>query len=136
MFLTAKYATDITDILEKPFRRNSESVVLINYRINQSLHFKLMWNHDILELRRICTLQVRKLWRNLPFDGPNMKAWSLWNASHSNNSSKQNRKMRRNIFWFNPPFSQNVKTNIGKMFLKLIRKHFPRSLVIQNQWWL
>ena len=28
--------------------------------------------------------------------------------------------------WFNPPFSQNVKTNIGKTFLKLVKQHFPK----------
>ena len=31
----------------------------------------------------------------------------------------------RNIIWFNPSFTQNVKTNIGKIFLNLIKKHFP-----------
>ena len=42
--------------------------------LNQSLHFSLMWNHNILYLRRICALQVRGLWQNSPFAGPNMKA--------------------------------------------------------------
>ena len=28
---------------------------------------------------------------------------------------------------FNPPHSQNVKTNIGKAFIKLVKKHFPRG---------
>ena len=27
--------------------------------------------------------------------------------------------------WFNPPFSESVKNNIGKEFLKLVDKHFP-----------
>ena len=40
------------------------------------------------------------------------------------NDKKKSRK--RKIIWFNPPFSSNVKTNIGKEFIKLIRKHFPR----------
>ena len=44
---------------------------------NQSLHFRLMWNHDILDLRQIFALQVRKLWRNSPFSDPNMKACLL-----------------------------------------------------------
>ena len=26
---------------------------------------------------------------------------------------------------FNPPFSQNVKTNVGEKFLKLVYKSFP-----------
>ena len=33
----------------------------------------------------------------------------------------------RKVIWFNLPYSLNVKTNIGKVFLKLVRKHFPRS---------
>ena len=32
----------------------------------------------------------------------------------SNNNNKKKRK--RNIIWFNPPFSENVATNIGKNF--------------------
>ena len=36
------------------------------------------------------------------------------------------RQRKRNITWFNPPFNKACKTNIGKEFLKLIDKHFPR----------
>ena len=31
------------------------------------------------------------------------------------------------VVWFNPPYSQSVKTNIGTMFIKLVRKHFPKN---------
>ena len=41
----------------------------------------------------------------------------------STTNSKQQRK--RNIIWFNPPYSMNVATNIGRFFLNLIKKHFP-----------
>jgi len=34
-------------------------------------------------------------------------------------------KRRRNILWFNTPFSKNVRTNFGRTFLSLVRKHFP-----------
>ena len=37
------------------------------------------------------------------------------------------RNRNRKVIWFNPQYSLNVKTNIGKVFLKLVRKHFPRS---------
>ena len=37
------------------------------------------------------------------------------------------RNRNRKVIWFNPPYSLNVKTNIGKIFLKLGRKNFPRS---------
>ena len=29
--------------------------------------------------------------------------------------------------WFNPPFSLNVKTKVGKIFLKLLKRHFPKE---------
>ena len=41
-------------------------------------------------------------------------------------SPQTNTNRKRNIIWFNPPFSQNVKTNIGKKFMALLDKHvFP-----------
>ena len=40
-----------------------------------------------------------------------------------NNQNKK--KIKRNIIWFNPPYSKSVKTNIGRRFPKLISKHFP-----------
>ena len=37
------------------------------------------------------------------------------------------RNRQRNITWFNPPYSQNVETKVGKCFLQLIDLHFPKS---------
>ena len=31
------------------------------------------------------------------------------------------------VIQFDPPYSQNVKTNIGKLFIQLVRKHFPKN---------
>ena len=36
------------------------------------------------------------------------------------------RKRQCNIIWYNPPYSISVQTNIGRIFLKLIDKHFPK----------
>ena len=41
--------------------------------------------------------------------------------------NKKSRCRKRNILWFNPPYSSSVKTNVGAKFLKLIDKHFPKS---------
>ena len=37
------------------------------------------------------------------------------------------RYRRRNIIWYNRPFSKNVKTNIVKQFLHLLGKYFSRN---------
>ena len=33
----------------------------------------------------------------------------------------------KKILWFNPPYNQQVQTNIGKLFIRLAKKHFPRD---------
>ena len=38
-------------------------------------------------------------------------------------TKKKNRK--RNILWFNPPWNSEVKTNVGKEFLKIVDECFP-----------
>ena len=39
-------------------------------------------------------------------------------------TTRPRRTLQRNIIWYNPPFSNNVQTNIGKTFLRLVSKHF------------
>jgi hypothetical protein len=41
--------------------------------------------------------------------------------------TKRKRTRTRKITWFNPPHSDNVKTNIGKKFFNLLDKSFPPS---------
>ena len=50
--------------------------------------------------------------------------------TYKDSPTPTNREMingKRKIFWFNPPYNQNVSTNITKIFLKLVDKHFPRT---------
>ena len=44
---------------------------------------------------------------------------------HTALNSRKNRQ--RNIIWFNPPYSMNVRKNIGREFLNLFSKHFPKN---------
>ena len=37
------------------------------------------------------------------------------------------RKKQRNVLWFKQHYSKTVKTKIGKFFLQLIKKHFPKD---------
>ena len=47
---------------------------------------------------------------------------------HQHNSNKRTRK----IIWFNPPFTQTVKTNVAKLFFRLLDKHFPKSHLLHK----
>ena len=45
--------------------------------------------------------------------------------ANRNESNNNNSRRKRRVTWFNPPYSQNVTTNVGKSFLKLLDKCFP-----------
>jgi hypothetical protein len=42
------------------------------------------------------------------------------------------RSWKRNITWYNPPFSKNVATNIGQTFLKILDEEFPISHILHK----
>ena len=44
-----------------------------------------------------------------------------------NKTTRTSRRRKRNIVWFNPPYSRNVATNIGKEFFNLLQTHFPKQ---------
>ena len=48
-------------------------------------------------------------------------------ADNSGEVNHQKRNRKRNIIWFNPPYSKSVTTNVGRYFLKLLDKHFPKT---------
>ena len=41
--------------------------------------------------------------------------------------NRNTRPRRKGILYFNPPYSMSVKTSVGKIFLQLIDKHFPKT---------
>ena len=43
------------------------------------------------------------------------------------NKQRSTNKRSRNIIWFNPPFSQTVKTNVAKKFFHLLDKQFSKA---------
>ena len=47
--------------------------------------------------------------------------------AEQNRATRTSRKRRRRIVWYNPPFSKNVATNIGREFFKLLQLHFPKQ---------
>ena len=50
------------------------------------------------------------------------------NLAYQKPEKKSSRKRKpRDVIYFNPPFSKSVSTNVIKLFLKLIDKHFPKG---------
>ncbi|PIK42409.1 hypothetical protein BSL78_20735 [Apostichopus japonicus] len=49
------------------------------------------------------------------------------NSTESSKKQPRKKPRTRNIIWFNPPYSRNVKSNVGKLFFRLLAKHFPKG---------
>ena len=56
--------------------------------------------------------------------------------AYQGESKDKKRRRTRSRIWFNPPFCKSVKTNLGKIFIALVKKHFnknnPLSKIINN----
>ena len=52
------------------------------------------------------------------------------NFNQDENSTRKNRS--RKVRYFNPPYSLNVKTNVGAKFLRIIDECFPKSHVLRK----
>ena len=53
-------------------------------------------------------------------------------SPQSSVSTRQRKKRHRNVTWYNPPYSKNVATNIGRIFLKILDEEFPENHVLHK----
>ena len=47
--------------------------------------------------------------------------------SNDNDNPRTSKQRKRNMIWFNSPFSKNVGTKIGRYFLNLLDKHLSQD---------
>ena len=47
-------------------------------------------------------------------------------------AKKRRKRAPRRVTWFNPPYSMNVATNVGRDFLRLIDQHFPPGHILHS----
>ena len=128
---------DLTDGTYKPYRKPNDEPLYINRlsnhppAITRQLPLSVNKRINKLSCNRTSFDASSQLYNNalrqsnydatLTYDQPTS------NDNDSANSSTQRRNRQRNVIWYNPPYSKNVKTNIGQQFLQLIDKHFPTS---------
>ena len=53
-----------------------------------------------------------------------------WKENSINNTSNKQRKCK--IIWFNPPYNKSIVTNVTKIFLKLLDKHFLKNIKLHK----
>ena len=52
--------------------------------------------------------------------------YTATNTSATESSRRKKKRKNRDVIWYNPPFNRGTKTNLGKEFLALIDKNFPK----------
>ena len=125
---------NLNDGTYKPYRRPNDETLYINAKSNHppnivkqlpiSIEYRLRIlssNENILDE---AALHYQDVLNKCGYD------YKLSYNPHNQNCNKESRsrKRKRNIIWFNPPFSKNVFTNVAKYFLNLVNKHFPPNI--------
>ena len=77
--------------------------------------------------KRFCLSSTKKIFENVK-DYYEQRL-QRWGYNEKLNYTEENYEINKkswkcNILWFNPPYRKSVKTTIGKLFLRLINKHF------------
>ena len=126
----------ITDFLNVTFDLRTGKYYPYRQVKNELLYTHKQSNHPPSTAKQITTMISKKISKiscdKECFD----KAAPDYNIALKNNRFNKNikftprppqrRKRSRNILWFHPPFSSYVNANIGKIFLRLLDKHFPK----------
>jgi hypothetical protein len=130
------------DLIEVDFldvRMNLDSGKYCPYRKpnDQPLYINTQSNHPPMIIKKIPEMIGRRIsdisCNEEEFEkAKGMYEEALTNSGHKgqleyqdNTNRTKKRQRSRKVIWFNPPYSSNVTTNIGRKFFQLIEKHFP-----------
>ena len=118
---------NLTDSNYKPYHKPNDEICYIHKESNhppsitKQLPISIETRLSKLSLNeKVFNESVSIYQEALDKSGCNHK--TTFQKTSTNNTQRKQRK--RNIIWFNPPFSKSVVTKIGKTFLRLIDKHF------------
>ena len=127
-----------TDVLDFSFNLNTEKYFFSKKPNNTLIYIHSKSNHPRSIIKQLPSMTNKRI-SSISCKGTKFnKAKIMYETALKNSGSQatikfekpsQNKRRNRNkkVIWFNPPFSLSIKTDIGKEFFKLIRKHFPRN---------
>ena len=120
--------------MDVTFDLRSEKYYLYRKDNNQLLYINKQSNHPPTFTKQILSMVSRRISDISSNKGYFDKAAPAYNNALKISGFKENVEFtstppprsnrKRKIIWFNPPYSANVKTNIGRIFLQLTDKHF------------
>ena len=127
---------DLANNCYMPYRKDNSSIKYINNKSNHPMILKK--NLPKMIENRLNRLSTNpKIFNDAKTDYQTALRKSnfkhkLEYTEKTNITDKKRRKRTRKILFFNPPYCQSVKTNVGKKFLNLIDKHFRSENMKKN----
>ena len=123
---------DLNDGSYQPYRKPNAETHYIHIQSDHppSITKQLPWSIE----KRLSQLSSSKdiFYKTAPYYeqrlnscGYNEKLTYQQHGENIENIKNIRKNRKRNIIWFNPPYSKSLKTNIGKYFFRLLNKHFP-----------
>ena len=114
----------------RPFKKANADLTYINAKSNHPSNIKKQLPKMVND--RISKLSSsEQIFNNeyIPYKDALTDAGYTSNMTYDRNQPHQTnaRCRRKKVIWFNPPFSQTVKTNVAKQFLSLVNKHFKNT---------
>ena len=127
-----------TDFLDVSFNREMDSFFPYRKPSNTPFYVHSESNHPPSIIKQLPSMSNRRISNLSCNENEFNKAKPLYESALKNSRfdyrmkfeapvENARRNRNRKVIWFNPPYSLNVKTNISKVFLKLVRKHFLSS---------
>ena len=116
----------------KPYRKPGDKPMYVNFMSNHPP--QVLKNIPLGINKRLCEISSSKevflnaippYQKELDECGYNYKL--VWIEEGAMQSKKKKKTRSKPKVWFNPPFGMNVQTNVGREFLALIDKHFPKG---------
>ena len=134
--ITVEYNLIVTDFLDATFDLKSATYCPYRKSNNELLYINKHSNHRPSIIKQIPSLVSNRVSENSCDKNHFDKAAPDYNIAYKESGFNKNgtyipslskrETRKRQIIWFSPPYSANGKTNIGKIFVRLADKPFPR----------
>ena len=121
---------DLSSNTFRPYKKPNDQLLYVHTSSNHpanilkqlpiSINERLTKNSSNSEIFDNAKPEYEEALRNSGYENPRL-------SFTRKSTIKRGRQRKRNIIWFNPPYNKNVSTNVARLFLNLVDKHFTKK---------
>ncbi len=108
-----------------PYRKPNNTILYVNKKSNHPPSVIKQIPHSINQRISSISCDEREFEKAKPVYEEALKQSGYDVCLKFCTNEKKTRKRQRKVIWFNPPFSVNVQSRVGKIFFDILDKNFP-----------